>query len=52
MNEEELKKIRDKAKESAKELLEEIPDDLKEELKKETVLGNPDNLIKPDNKDE
>jgi hypothetical protein len=52
MNEEELKKIKDKAKESAKELLEDIPDDLKEELKKETVLGNPENIFKPDNKDE
>ena len=52
MNDEELKKIRDKAKESAKELLENIPDDLKEELKKETVLGNPENLFKPDNEDE
>lgn len=48
---EELKKIQDKAKKSAKELLEDIPEELKQELKKETVLGNPENLIKPDNKD-
>lgn len=47
-----IKKAKEKAKESAKQIFKEKPDEIKEELEKETTLGNPDNLIKPDNSDE
>ncbi len=50
--EERLKHAQEKAKESAKELFAEKPQDIKDELEKETVLGNPENFVKPDNKDE
>jgi len=42
----------EKAKESAKKLFKEKPKSIQKELEKETVLGNPENLVKPDNKDE
>ena len=47
-----IKEAKEKAKESAKELFKRKPKDIQEELEKETTLGNPENLIKPDNKDE
>jgi len=45
-------KAKEKAMESAKELFKEKPKDIQEKFEKETVLGNPENLKKPDNKDE
>ena len=47
-----IKKAIEKAKESANQIFKEKPDEIKKELEKETTLGNPENLIKPDNKDE
>ena len=41
-----------KARESAKKLLEEMPEDVRKEFEKETFQGNPENLVKPDNKEE
>ncbi len=53
MNYEERSKLaKEKAKESAKKLFEEKPQEIKDELEKETVLGKPENLVKPDNKNE
>ena len=42
----------EKAKESAKQLFKKKPKDVQEEFEKETTLGTPENLIRPDNKDE
>ncbi|WP_433998961.1 hypothetical protein [Endozoicomonas sp.] len=50
--EEHIKKTRERARKSAKQLLKPLCRDIQEELKKETTLGNPENLIKPDNRDE
>ena len=47
-----IEEIKKKAKESAKELLEELPEDIENEFRKETTLGNPKNLIRPDNEEE
>lgn len=53
MNEQErLKAIREKAKEEAEKLFKEKPKDVQKELEKTFTLGNPENLIKPDNKNE
>lgn len=51
-SEERYKQAEEKAKESSKELFKEKPKEIEEEFKKETILGNPENLVKPDNKDE
>jgi len=51
-DEEQIEKVKEKARESAKELFKGKPKEIQEELEKETVLGNPDSLIKPDNKEE
>lgn len=40
------------AKKSAKQIFKEKSDEIKKELEKEAVLGNPENLIKPDDKNE
>lgn len=50
--EERLKYAADQAKKSAKALFKEKPQDIQEELEKESVLGNVENLAKPDNKSE
>ena len=50
--EENIKQAKEKARESADQIFSEKPDEVKKELERETVLGNPENLIKPDNKDE
>ena len=50
--EERIKRAEEKAKEAAKDYFKEKPQDIKDELEKETILGNPENLVKSDNKDE
>jgi hypothetical protein len=53
MNElEKLKLIREKAKKDAIELFKEKPKEMQKELEKAFTLGNPENLIKPENEDE
>ena len=53
MNDQErIELAKEKAKESAKDLFKKKPKDIQEEFEKETTLGKPDNLIKPDNKNE
>lgn len=47
-----LESAKERAKKRAKEIFKPAPPDIEEELKKETVLGNPENLVRPDNKDE
>lgn len=51
-NQKQLEKIKEKMKERAKEIFSPAPPEIEEELKKETTLGNPKNLVSPDNKDE
>jgi hypothetical protein len=51
-NQEKLKIIREKAKKDAEKLFKEKTKDVQKELEKTFNLGNPKNLIKPDNKDE
>lgn len=41
-----------KSKRVREKLLEEMPEDARKEFEKETFQGNPENLVKPDNKDE
>lgn len=50
--EERIKKARERAKKSAEQLFKPLPKDIQKELEKETTLGNPENLVKPDNKGE
>ncbi|WP_153301518.1 hypothetical protein [Endozoicomonas arenosclerae] len=50
--EERIKKARERARKSAEQLFKPLPKEIQEELEKETALGNPENLVKPDNKDE
>ncbi len=50
--EEKIKKAEEKAKESIVQIFNEKPDEIKKELEKERILGNPENLIKPDNENE
>ena len=50
--EERIKYAKEKAKESAQEIFKEKPEDIKEELEKDTTMGNPENLVKPDNQEE
>ena len=53
MNDQEsLKTISDKAKQDAEKIFKEKPKGVQKELEKTFTLGNPENLIKPDNKDE
>ena len=49
---EKLEKAKEKAKKRAEEIFMPAPSEIEEELKKETTLGNPKNLILPDNKEE
>lgn len=44
--------VNEQAKKSAKALFKEKPQDIQEELEKESVLGNVENLAKPDKKSE
>jgi len=48
----EREEMREKAKESAQKYFGEKPADIEDELEKEIALGSPENLIKPDSKDE
>lgn len=50
--EERIRKAKENAKRKAKELFKEKPDYVKKEFENETSMGRPENLIKPDNKDE
>lgn len=53
MNDEERYKIaKKKAEKRAKELFKPVPTEVEEELENETTLGKPENLARPDNKDE
>lgn len=52
MNNKDLEKIKEQAKQSAKKIFAPKDKKIEEELKKETVMGNPKNLAKPDNKSE
>jgi hypothetical protein len=53
MNDQErLKIIKEQAKKDAEKIFKEKPKDVQKELEKTFTLGNPENLIKPDNKDE
>lgn len=47
-----LKAIREKARKDAEKLFKEKPKEIQKELEKTFSLGNPENLVKPDNKDE
>lgn len=50
--EDRIKYAEEKGRESAKQLFKEKPQDLKEELERETVLGTPESLVEPENKNE
>lgn len=53
MNDEERYELaKKKAEQRSKELFKPVPKDIEEELKSETTLGTPENLVKPDNKQE
>ena len=41
-----------KAERRANEIFKPLPKDIEEELEQETYLGNLENLVRPDNKDE
>ena len=47
-----LELAREKAKERSKELFKPVSKEIEDELGNETTLGNPKNLVKPDNKQE
>jgi hypothetical protein len=49
---ERLKHARGKAKETSEELFRKKPSDVKDELVNEQSLGNPDNLVEPDDEEE
>ncbi|WP_170941645.1 hypothetical protein [Cellvibrio mixtus] len=49
---EKLEAIKEKMKQRAKEIFKPAPTDIEDELKREKILGNPKNLIRPDNKEE
>ena len=51
-DEERYQQAKIKAERRAKELFKNPTKDIEDELAKETTLGNPDNLVKPDNKEE
>ena len=51
-NKEILEKVKERAKKRAKEIFTPAPPETEEEFKNETVLGNPKNLIRPENKQE
>lgn len=50
--EERKKYAREKAKESAKEFFKPKSKEIEDELKRETILGDPENLIVPEDKSE
>lgn len=47
-----LEKAKERAKKRAEEIFRPAPPEIEEELKKEKTLGNPKNLVRPDNKNE
>ncbi len=47
-----LKEAKERAKKRAEEIFKAKPKDIEAELEKESVLGNPKNLVRPDNVDE
>jgi hypothetical protein len=49
---ERINEAKEKAKESAKQIFKEKPNDIQKEFEEETVLGNPENLVKPENENE
>lgn len=51
-DEERYELAKKKAAQRSKELFEPASKEIEDELKKETILGSPENLIKPDNKQE
>jgi len=44
--------VKKKAEERAKELFKPLPKEIEEELESESTLGNPENLVRPDNQEE
>ena len=53
MNEKDrLKRIEEELKKSSQQLFKTKPKEVEEELERETILGSPENLIGPDNKEE
>ena len=50
--EDRIKQAKEKAKESAKRIFKKKTEDIQEELENESIMGNPENLVKPDNEDE
>lgn len=51
-DDEKLEAIKEKMKKRAKEIFKPAPPEIEEELRKEKTLGNLENLISPDNKEE
>lgn len=51
-DDEKLEEIKEKMKKRAKEIFKPAPPEIEEELRREKTLGNPKNLIIPDNKEE
>ena len=49
---EQLKKAKERAKKRSEEIFKPAPEEIEEEFRKETVMGNPENLIRPDNEEE
>ena len=47
-----LEKAKERAKKRSEELFKPAPKEIEEELKNESVLGNPKNLVRPDNNSE
>jgi len=47
-----LEKVKERAKKRAEEIFRPAPPEIEEELKKEKTLGNPKNLVRPDNENE
>lgn len=52
ISKDDLEKAQERARKRAKEIFRPVPTDIEEELKKEKTLGTPENLVRPDNKDE
>lgn len=49
---EHLKRVKERAKKRSERIFKPVPDEINKELEKETTLGNPENLFRPDNKEE
>ena len=47
-----IEKAKERAKQRAKEIFRPVPPEIEKELEKETTLGNPKNLVQPEDENE